>query len=104
MCILQLWQTNGKEGQICLVHENLNMKHTKVDAMGSVVQTKLGQETVKVQSSERPYKSVQFNDQVYGPGSLRLLDQLEKFGIDVNSHHRTSRSGPHALPGSASFL
>ena len=85
-------------------HENLNMKHTKVDAMGSVVQTELGQETVRVQSSERPYKSVQFNDQVYGPGSLRLLDQLEKFGIDVNSHHRTSRSGPHALPGSASFL
>ena len=85
-------------------HENLNMKHTKVDAMGSVVQTELGQETVRVQSSERPYKSVQFNDQVYGPGSLRLLDQLEKFGIDVNSHHRTSRSGPHALQGSASFL
>ena len=60
--------------------------------------------TARVQSSERPHKSVQFNDQVYGPGSLRLLDQLEKFGIDVNSHHRTSRSGPHALQGSASFL
>ena len=43
----------------------------------------------RVQSSERPYKSVQFNNQVYGPGSLRLLDYLEKFGIDVNSHHRT---------------
>ena len=81
------------------------MKHTKVDAMGFLLcKTELGQETVRVQSSERPYKSVQFNDQVYGPGSLRLLDQLEKFGIDVNSHHRTSRSGPHALQGSASFL
>ena len=45
--------------------------------------------TARVQSSERPYKSVRFNNQVYGPGSLRLLDYLEKFGIDVNSHHRT---------------
>ena len=45
--------------------------------------------TARVQSSERPHKSVQFNNQVYGPGSLRLLDYLEKFGIDVNSHHRT---------------
>ena len=45
--------------------------------------------TARVQSLERPYKSVQFNNQVYGPGSLRLLDYLEKFGIDVNSHHRT---------------
>ena len=45
--------------------------------------------TARVQSLERPYKSVRFNNQVYGPGSLRLLDYLEKFGIDVNSHHRT---------------
>ena len=45
--------------------------------------------TARVQSLERPYKSVQFNNQVYGPGSLRLLDYLEKLGIDVNSHHRT---------------
>ena len=74
-------------------HENLNMKHTKVDAIGSVVQ-----------SSERPFKSVKFDDQVYGPGSLRLLDQLEKFGIDVSAHHRTSRSESHALKESASFL
>ena len=85
-------------------HENLNMKHTKVDAIGSVVQTELGQETVRVQSSERPFKSIKFDDQVYGPGSLRLLDQLEKFGIDVSAHHRTSRSEPHALKESASFL
>ena len=85
-------------------HENLNMKHTKVDAIGSVVQTELGQETVRVQSSERPFKSVKFDDQVYGPGSLRLLDQLEKFGIDVSAHHRTSRSESHALKESASFL
>ena len=85
-------------------HENLNMKHTKVDAIGSVMQTELGQETVRVQSSERPYKSVKFDDQVYGPGSLRLLDQLEKFGIDVSAHHRTSRSEPHVLKESASFL
>ena len=85
-------------------HENLNMKHTKVDAIGSVVQAELGQETVRVQSSERPYKSVKFGDQVYGPGSLRLLDQLEKFGIDVSAHHRTSRSEPHALKESASFF
>ena len=45
-------------------HENLNMKHTEMDAMSSVVQTELGQETVRVQSAERPYRSVQFNDQV----------------------------------------
>ena len=85
-------------------HENLNMKHTKVDAIGSVVQTELGQETVRVQSSERPFKSVKFDDQVYGPGSLKLLDQLEKIGIDVSAHHRTSRSESHALKESASFL
>ena len=78
-------------------HENLNMKHTKVDAIGSVVQTELGQETVRIQSSESPCKSVKYNAQDYGPGSLRLLDQLVKFGIDVNEHHRTSGSGPHAL-------
>ena len=57
-------------------HENLNMKHTKVDAIGSVVQTELGQETVRVQSSESPCKSVKYNAQDYGPGSLKLLDQL----------------------------
>ena len=72
-------------------HENLNMKHTKVDAMGSVVQTELGQETVRIQGSERPIKSVRFNDQMYEPSALRLLDQLEKFGIDTSSYHRTSR-------------
>ena len=99
----------GKQARYALYrpdteHENLNMKHTKVDAVGSVVQSELGQETVRVQSSESSYKSVQFNDQVYGPGSLIFLDQLQKFGIDVNSHHRTSRSGSHALPGSGSFL
>lgn len=79
-------------------HENLNMKHTKVDAIGSVVQTELGQETVRIQSPERPYKPVNYKDLGYGPGTLRLFDQMEKFGIDVNEHHKTSRSGPHALP------
>ena len=64
-------------------HEKPNMMHTKVDVIGSVVQTELGQETVGVQSSEKPCKSVKLNVQVYGPGTLRLLDQMEKFGMKV---------------------
>ena len=62
-------------------HEMPNMMHTKVDTIGSVVRTELGQETV--QSSEKPCKSVKLNVQEYGPGTLRLLDQMEKFGIKV---------------------
>lgn len=76
-------------------HENLNMKHTKVDAIGSVVKTELGQETVRIQSSESPLKSDKFKGYKFGPGTLRLLDQMERFGIDVDAHHRTSRSGLH---------
>ena len=64
-------------------HEMPNMMHTKVGAIGSVVQTELGQETVGIQSSEKPCKPVKLNVQEYGPGTLRLLDQMEKFGIEV---------------------
>ena len=47
----------GKQARFALYrpdteHENLNMKHNKMDAMGSVVQIKLDQGTVRVQSSE----------------------------------------------------
>ena len=64
-------------------HEMPNMMHTKVGAIGSVVQTELGQETVGIQSSEKPCKSVKLNVQEYGPRTLRLLDQMEKYGIEV---------------------
>lgn len=37
-------------------HENLNLKHTKVVAKGSVVKTELGRETVRIQSPERSDK------------------------------------------------
>ena len=54
-----------------------------MNVVGSVVQTKLGQETVGVLSSEKHNKYVKFNVQDYGPVTLRLLDQMEKFGIEV---------------------
>ena len=81
-------------------HESLNMKHTKVDAIGSVVQTELGQETVRIQGSERPTKSVKFEEPMYSQSALRLLAQLEKFGVDTSQYHRTSRPKDIALPES----
>ena len=81
-------------------HESLNMKHTKVDAIGSVVQTELGQETVRIQGSERPTKSVKFEEPMYSQSALRLLAQLEKIGVDTSQYHRTSGPKDIALPES----
>ena len=74
-------------------HETLNMKHTQEVAISSVVQTELGQETVRAQSLDRPNQNIQFDESQLDPESLRLLDQLDKFGIGGNNHHRTSESG-----------
>ena len=78
-------------------HDGLNMQHTSVDAMGSVITHELGQETVKLQSSEKPVNTVRFADEVYDPYTLKLLNQMERFGMDNdNTIHRTSGSGSSA--------
>ena len=83
--------------------ENHNMMHTKVDAIRSEIDSDLGRETVRIQGSERPIKRVRFYEQMYSPESSRLLDQLERFGIDVTEHRRTLRPGTHTLSGTKDF-
>ena len=71
--------------------------HTKEVAIKSKFDSDFGQETVRIQGSERPIKKVTFYEPMHSPESSRLLDQLERYGVDVSGHRRTLRPGTFAL-------
>ena len=56
--------------------EILNVKHTRKDATRAN-DTVLGQDAVRIQEFEEPFKKVLINYPVYSPGACSLLYQLE---------------------------
>ena len=70
----------------CTDPENLNVLHTRKDAIRSFDVTDLGWETIGIQVSDRPIKKVKFDDPVQGVEPPAILDQLEKLGINVTRH------------------
>ena len=107
LCLCVCWQCRkhqGKKARSASLNlsdtssENLNMMHARKGAIKSYDESDFGQETVRIQGSERHIKKVRISEQAYSPESLRLLNQLERYGVDVSGHHRTLGSRPVTLP------
>ena len=68
--------------------ENPNMMHTKVGAIKSDRCSDFGWETVGIQRSPRLAIRAEEFDPVKYPGTVGLLNLLEKEGVDINEYHR----------------
>ena len=73
--------------------ENPNMMHTKVGAIKSENCSDFGQKTVGIQRSAKTTLRVRLPESLQNPSSSRLLNQLEKYGVDVTEHHRPLKQG-----------
>ena len=71
---------------------NPNLLHTKVGARKSDKCSDFGQETVGIQRSQKITVSPALLDPVKYPGTVRILNQLEKDGVDINKYPGISQT------------
>ena len=71
--------------------ENLNMVHPRVDTIATDKYSVPGWKTVRIQVPVGTQSRVFNNDMQYAIASA-ILDQLDRYGADVNEHHRRLRN------------
>ena len=103
MCVLEVQKHARKETRstslniTCTDPENLNVLHTRKGTTRSFHVTDLGWEAVRIQGSDRPIKKVNFDYQLQGFEPPAILEQLEKFGVNVSAQCRSLRATHLAL-------